>query len=262
MPSHVQLHAAALHQRVMLVRCCVQRLNGVHHCRQCAGIVNYFPMWLAPNLITLLGTMGLVVGYVASAIYLPEFEGWPSTHGVQLATVPAPDSGPWPAVGTRGVVQWVTPLRPAACAGVAPSWVYFLSGLAVLMYLHLDCLDGKQARRTKSSSPLGQLFDHGAAPPTCCMLLHRHGTVVAAGRSPGKPSKHSVCCPADAAVPVGCTGCDALSVHLITAQMAGTLALGSGPLVVIGTLAIMIPWLAAQWEEYHTGLMLCAAAAL
>lgn len=47
-------------------------------------------------------------------------------------------------------------------------------------------------------------------------------------------------------------------MHLITAQMAGTLSLGSGPLVVIGTLAIMIPWMAAQWEEYHTGLMLCA----
>lgn len=41
----------------------------------CAGIVNYLPMWLAPNLITLLGTMGLVLGYIASAIYLPEFEG-------------------------------------------------------------------------------------------------------------------------------------------------------------------------------------------
>jgi len=25
----------------------------------------------------------------------------------------------------------------------------------------LDAIDGKQARRTKSSSPLGQLFDHG-----------------------------------------------------------------------------------------------------
>ena len=31
----------------------------------------------------------------------------------------------------------------------------------MLSYLHLDCIDGKQARRTKSSSPLGQLFDHG-----------------------------------------------------------------------------------------------------
>lgn len=43
--------------------------------RTSAGIVNYFPMWLAPNLITLLGTMGLLVGYVCSAYHLPEFSG-------------------------------------------------------------------------------------------------------------------------------------------------------------------------------------------
>ena len=35
------------------------------------------------------------------------------------------------------------------------------SAAAVFFYLHMDCLDGKQARRTKNSSPLGQLFDHG-----------------------------------------------------------------------------------------------------
>jgi ethanolaminephosphotransferase len=29
------------------------------------------------------------------------------------------------------------------------------------MYLTLDSIDGKQARRSKSSSPLGQLLDHG-----------------------------------------------------------------------------------------------------
>lgn len=41
--------------------------------------------------------------------------------------------------------------------------------MACLAYLHLDCLDGKQARRTSSSSPLGQLFDHGAPlrPVSC-----------------------------------------------------------------------------------------------
>lgn len=43
----------------------------------------------------------------------------------------------------------------------APSWLYLLSGVAVFFYLHMDALDGKQARRTKTSSPLGQLFDHG-----------------------------------------------------------------------------------------------------
>ena len=51
------------------------------------------------------------------------------------------------------------------CAEVAPWWVYFLNGFTGLVYLHLDCVDGKQARRTKSSSPLGQLFDHGERMP-------------------------------------------------------------------------------------------------
>lgn len=43
-------------------------------------------------------------------------------------------------------------------------------GLATLAYLHLDCLDGKQARRTRSASPLGQLFDHGC-DALCVHLL-------------------------------------------------------------------------------------------
>lgn len=45
--------------------------------------------------------------------------------------------------------------------GDGPRWLYYFNGFSVFWYLHLDCLDGKQARRTKSSSPLGQLFDHG-----------------------------------------------------------------------------------------------------
>lgn len=45
--------------------------------------------------------------------------------------------------------------------GAAPRWVYAMGGLAVAVYANLDSIDGKQARRTGSSSPLGQLFDHG-----------------------------------------------------------------------------------------------------
>lgn len=33
--------------------------------------------------------------------------------------------------------------------------------MSILVYTNLDCIDGKQARRTGTSSPLGQLFDHG-----------------------------------------------------------------------------------------------------
>ncbi|GFR76104.1 choline/ethanolaminephosphotransferase 1 [Elysia marginata] len=43
----------------------------------------------------------------------------------------------------------------------APRWAYFLSGLGLFIYQTLDAIDGKQARRTKSSTPLGELFDHG-----------------------------------------------------------------------------------------------------
>ncbi|CAI2368997.1 unnamed protein product [Moneuplotes crassus] len=42
-----------------------------------------------------------------------------------------------------------------------PSWTYFGFGIGLFVYQTLDAIDGKQARRTGSSSPLGQLFDHG-----------------------------------------------------------------------------------------------------
>lgn len=43
----------------------------------------------------------------------------------------------------------------------APKWVHWFAGLSLIAYVNLDCMDGKQARRTQTSSPLGQLFDHG-----------------------------------------------------------------------------------------------------
>jgi phosphatidylglycerophosphate synthase len=42
-----------------------------------------------------------------------------------------------------------------------PSWTFFFAAVCIFAYSTLDAIDGKQARRTKSSSPLGQLFDHG-----------------------------------------------------------------------------------------------------
>lgn len=43
----------------------------------------------------------------------------------------------------------------------APRWAYLFIVFTIFAYQTLDALDGKQARRTGSSSPLGQLFDHG-----------------------------------------------------------------------------------------------------
>uniref|UniRef100_A0AAY4EJ84 Choline/ethanolaminephosphotransferase 1 n=1 Tax=Denticeps clupeoides TaxID=299321 RepID=A0AAY4EJ84_9TELE len=43
----------------------------------------------------------------------------------------------------------------------APMWVYLACAVGLFIYQSLDAIDGKQARRTNSSTPLGELFDHG-----------------------------------------------------------------------------------------------------
>jgi ethanolaminephosphotransferase len=51
--------------------------------------------------------------------------------------------------------------QPLNLSGEIPRWVCFLAAIGQLFYMILDNADGKQARKTKSSSPLGLLFDHG-----------------------------------------------------------------------------------------------------
>ncbi|KAL3906392.1 MAG: hypothetical protein SGPRY_010565, partial [Prymnesium sp.] len=48
-----------------------------------------------------------------------------------------------------------------ALRGEAPSWVYATNGLLLLAYQSFDGSDGKQARRTRSGSALGEFMDHG-----------------------------------------------------------------------------------------------------
>lgn len=45
--------------------------------------------------------------------------------------------------------------------GIVPNELFYILGVGQFIYQTLDAVDGKQARKTKSSSPLGQLFDHG-----------------------------------------------------------------------------------------------------
>lgn len=55
----------------------------------------------------------------------------------------------------------------------APNWLYFSFAAGLWLYSTFDNVDGKQARRTGTSSPLGELFDHGcdALNCTCVALL-------------------------------------------------------------------------------------------
>lgn len=42
-----------------------------------------------------------------------------------------------------------------------PKWVFVVTGVNVFVAYTLDGIDGKQARRTGTSTPMGELFDHG-----------------------------------------------------------------------------------------------------
>ncbi|XKL66012.1 hypothetical protein PGB90_009432 [Kerria lacca] len=54
-------------------------------------------------------------------------------------------------------VMWYSP----DCISKVPAWSHVFCAFGLFIYQTLDAIDGKQARRTETSSPLGELFDHG-----------------------------------------------------------------------------------------------------
>ncbi|CAG9477778.1 choline/ethanolaminephosphotransferase, putative [Plasmodium vivax] len=50
-------------------------------------------------------------------------------------------------------------------------YIYLYIALFLFLYQTFDALDGKQARRTNTSSPLGQLFDHGCDSITSSLFI-------------------------------------------------------------------------------------------
>lgn len=89
--------------------------------------VNLLPMWLAPNMVTLLGFCFILVNVGLLLIFIPDL------------------------------------------VGPAPSWLYYSFAFGLFMYQTMDNLDGKQARRTGTSSGLGELFDHGIDSLNCTL---------------------------------------------------------------------------------------------
>ncbi|KAA8497937.1 Choline/ethanolaminephosphotransferase 2 [Porphyridium purpureum] len=89
-------------------------LNPCYH-----RLVHKLPLWLAPNVVTLLGLCAVLSSALLAVYFSPDLQ----------------TDQPW--------------------------WVYVLSAVGLSFYQTMDNLDGKQARRTGSSSPLGHLFDHG-----------------------------------------------------------------------------------------------------
>ena len=88
--------------------------------------VLFCPTWVAPNLLTLVGFICCIFHYLVPACYDYDF-----TASNKNSKYPIP--------------QW---------SWAVVSFLLFTSHT-------LDGIDGKQARRTGTSSPLGELFDHG-----------------------------------------------------------------------------------------------------
>ncbi|CEF64044.2 Ethanolaminephosphotransferase 1 [Strongyloides ratti] len=90
--------------------------------------VNFYPVWLAPNVITLVGA-SLVMGCYFLISYMDPFITRNSFNNQNESPI--------------------------------PSWFWLLAAVCTFLGHLLDGTDGKQARRTGASGPTGELFDHG-----------------------------------------------------------------------------------------------------
>ena len=86
------------------------------------------PRWVAPNLLTFVGFVFVLLTAGLIWFYDPDFSA--SSDSI-------PSSQP------------------------IPNWVWLVCAVFHFLAHTLDGIDGKQARRTGTSGPLGELFDHG-----------------------------------------------------------------------------------------------------
>jgi ethanolaminephosphotransferase len=128
-----------------------------------------------------------------------------------------------------------------------PSWVFYLTSFLMFFYLILDGLDGKQARRTGSSSPLGQLFDHGC-DSICCFVSH-HAT------ARGCEACEAMLRRANSHLPSFILGASISLFQLCGIFMSSTLQLGSHRSAAIVLFLHILPFYTSNWEEYCTGVM-------
>ncbi|GAA6037966.1 hypothetical protein JCM8097_009513 [Rhodosporidiobolus ruineniae] len=127
-------------------------------------LVLLFPKNMAPNAITLTGLSLIFLNFLSLLYYNPTL----STGSKPLHVS---KGGPWdplfPPTGSAPsylstIFHKLLGHKDVAAAGdAAPQWLYWTFAVGLFAYQSLDAIDGKQARRTGTSGPLGELFDHG-----------------------------------------------------------------------------------------------------
>ncbi|KAK9424438.1 putative Cholinephosphotransferase 1 [Seiridium unicorne] len=115
------------------------------------AFVELLPLWLAPNMVTLIGFFFIL--------------------------------------GNIGLLVLVMP----DLVGPGPSWLYLSFAFGLFMYQTMDNIDGKQARRTGTSSGLGELFDHGIDSLNCTLASLLETAAMALGTS--KSGVFTALCP-------------------------------------------------------------------
>ncbi|KAI8432898.1 hypothetical protein MSG28_013819 [Choristoneura fumiferana] len=98
-------------------------------------VVEFVPRWVAPNLLTFLGFLLTVLDFVLLSYYDYSYT----------------------AASARNETIVELSERPE----VIPQTLWYALAVFLFLAYTLDGIDGKQARRTQTSGPLGELFDHG-----------------------------------------------------------------------------------------------------
>jgi ethanolaminephosphotransferase len=114
--------------------------------------MQYFPKWIAPNLMTFLGFLLTALNFVMLSYY--DWSFYAETGNVESPHVPR-----WFWLFAAVNIFLAYTLGKLNLS-------YFLDYFQFLIYTlvcftFLDGIDGKQARRINLSGPLGELFDHG-----------------------------------------------------------------------------------------------------
>ncbi|GAA5884481.1 hypothetical protein JCM6882_005268 [Rhodosporidiobolus microsporus] len=141
-------------------------------------LVLLFPKNMAPNAITLLGLSLIFLNFLSLLYYNPTLSTGAKPLHVSKggAWDPLfPPTGSAPSLLSTLFHKLLGHTDVATAGTDAPRWLYWTFAAGLFAYQSLDAIDGKQARRTGTSGPLGELFDHG-----CDALNTTLGCILAA----------------------------------------------------------------------------------
>lgn len=116
-----------------------------------------YPKWLAPNLITFTGFLCLIISFISFSYYDFHFYGF--CHNQDHCSDNRHQEINYEKFHSEGLGNYSN-ISLYLCSCIPPA-IWLLGAICQFLSHHLDGTDGKQARRLKVSSPLGELFDHG-----------------------------------------------------------------------------------------------------